>query len=120
MDKVEAVLTELIRLATRHSKNGMLMDFALSRSTQSLVDDASKCLNEALAKLQLGLSVALISATLSIKEDTTVLLRCVYTTNCDLSLADTTQQQHALRTHRPRKLSLLLLVVSKVHQRSAA
>jgi hypothetical protein len=91
MDKVEAVLTELIRLATRHSRNGMLMDFALSRSTQSLVDDASKCLNEALAKLQLGLSVALIGATLSIKEDTTVLLRCVYTTNCYQSLAHTVQ-----------------------------
>eukprot|EP00953_Heterococcus_sp_UTEX-ZZ885_P015041 8483-Heterococcus_DN1.PRE.3 len=120
MDKVEAVLTELIRLATRHSRNGMLMDFALSRSTQSLVDDASKCLNEALAKLQLGLSVALIGATLSIKEDTTVLLRCVYTANCYQSLADTLRQQHALRMYSTRKSSLLLLIVTTVHLCSTA
>jgi hypothetical protein len=75
MDKVEVVLTELVRLGTRHSKNGMLLQFALSRKTQALVDEASSCFNDAVAKLNLGLAVTHIGFTLRIDENVTVLMR---------------------------------------------
>jgi hypothetical protein len=77
MDKAEAALQDLVTLARRHSKNNMLMQFALSRKTQSLIDEASASFTEAIAKLQLGLAVSQIGVNLRIDENVTVLMRYV-------------------------------------------
>jgi hypothetical protein len=77
INKVEIVLTELLTLAQRHSKNNMLLQFALSRKTQSLIDDAGAKFNEAISKLHLGLTVTQLGVTLRIDENVTLLLRYV-------------------------------------------
>jgi hypothetical protein len=61
LERSEAALTELIKLATRHSKCNMLSQFALSRKTQSLIDDATKSFGDAISKLQLGMTVTQMS-----------------------------------------------------------
>jgi hypothetical protein len=78
MNKAEAVITELLTLARRHNKNNMLLQFALSRKTQSLIDDAGNKFNEAISKLQLGLAVTQLGVNLRIDENVTLLLRYVY------------------------------------------
>jgi hypothetical protein len=75
MNKAEVVLTELLTLAQRHSKNNMLLQFALSRKTQSLIDEAGAKFNEAITKLQLGLAVTQLDVNLKIDENVTLLLR---------------------------------------------
>jgi hypothetical protein len=77
MDKAEAALTDLVTLARRHSKNNMLLQFALSRKTQSLIDEASAMFTEAISKLHLGLAVSQIGVNLRIDENVTVLMRYV-------------------------------------------
>jgi NurA-like 5'-3' nuclease len=77
MDKAEAALQDLVTLTRRHSKNNMLMQFALSRKTQNLIDEASASFTEAIAKLQLGLTVSQIGVNLRIDENVTVLMRYV-------------------------------------------
>eukprot|EP00953_Heterococcus_sp_UTEX-ZZ885_P018060 10088-Heterococcus_DN1.PRE.1 len=74
MNKAEAVITELLVLARRHNKNNMLLQFALSRKTQSLIDDAGNKFNEAISKLQLGLAVTQLGVNLRIDENVTLLL----------------------------------------------
>jgi hypothetical protein len=75
IEQSEAALTELITLATRHTNLNMLSQFALSRKTQSLLDEASKSFIEATDKLQLGLSVAQYGVQLKIDENISVLIR---------------------------------------------
>jgi hypothetical protein len=75
MDRTEAALRELVALATRHSQSNMLVQFALSRKTQSLVDEAAKCFADATAKLQLGIAVANTGVNLRIDEHVTVLMK---------------------------------------------
>jgi hypothetical protein len=50
MENSEATLVELIKLATRHSRCNMLSQFALSRKTQSLIDEATKSFTEAVIR----------------------------------------------------------------------
>jgi hypothetical protein len=78
MNKAEAVITELLILARRHNKNNMLLQFALSRKTQSLIDDAGNKFNEAISKLQLGLAVTQLGVNLRVDENVTLLLRYVH------------------------------------------
>jgi hypothetical protein len=82
MNNAEAVLAELLTLAQRHNKNNMLLQFALSRKTQALIDDASSKFNEAICKLQLGLAVTQLDVNLRIDDNVTLLLRYVYC--CDI------------------------------------
>jgi hypothetical protein len=74
LERSEATTTELIKLATRHSKCNMLSQFALSRKTQSLIDDATKSFGDAISKLQLGLTVTQMSINLRIDENVNVLM----------------------------------------------
>jgi hypothetical protein len=75
MDKAEASLVELITLAKRHNSNNMILQFALSRKTQSLIDEAGRYFNEAISKLQMGLTVTQIGVTLKIDDNVDLLLR---------------------------------------------
>jgi hypothetical protein len=78
MNKAEVILNELLTLAQRHNKNNMLLQFALSRKTQSLIDEAAAKFNEAITKLHLGLTVTQLGVTLKIDENVTLLLRYVW------------------------------------------
>jgi hypothetical protein len=80
MNKAEVVLAEILTLATRHAKNNMLAHFALSRQTQTLINDASKYFTDAIAKLQLGIAVTQLGVTLRTDENVTLLLRYVICT----------------------------------------
>jgi hypothetical protein len=71
----EPALAELIKLATKHSNCNMLSQFALSRKTQSLLDEATKSSTDAVSKLQLGTSVTQIDVNLRIHENVCVLMR---------------------------------------------
>jgi hypothetical protein len=75
MEKSEGALVELIKLATRHSRCNMLSQFALSRKTQALIDEATKSFTEAVSKLQLGMAVTQMGVNLRIDENVSVLMR---------------------------------------------
>jgi hypothetical protein len=75
MKKVEATLTELRSLARKHQKSNTLLQLALARKTQSLLDEATKCFNEATSKLQLNLAVSQYGVNLRIDENVSLLLR---------------------------------------------
>jgi hypothetical protein len=75
MDKVEAILTELELLATKHQNSNMLTKFALSRKTQTLLDEVTQCFTEATSKVQLNLAVSQYGVNLRIDENVSVLVR---------------------------------------------
>ncbi|KAG5182787.1 hypothetical protein JKP88DRAFT_348758 [Tribonema minus] len=70
----EQNMRKLVKLARSHQKSNMLTQFALSRRTQSLIDEVSLLLNQAVQKLQLGLSVKAIGVNLRIDENVSLLL----------------------------------------------
>jgi hypothetical protein len=74
IDKSEAALTELKVLAMRHKKSNLLTQFALSRKTQSLLDEASKNFTTAISKLQLGIAVSQMGVNLRIDENVSVII----------------------------------------------
>jgi hypothetical protein len=73
MDKVEATLTELKSLAIKHQNSNILTRFALSRKTQSLLNEATQCFTEATSKLQLNIAVSQYGV--NIDENISVLVR---------------------------------------------
>jgi hypothetical protein len=75
MDKVEATLTELKMLAMKHQNSNMLTKFALSRKTQTLLDEVTRCFTEATTKLQLNLSVSQFGVNLRVDENVSILVR---------------------------------------------
>jgi hypothetical protein len=75
LESSEAALVELVKLASRHSRCNMLSQFALSRKTQSLLDEASKNFTTAISKLQLGIAVTQMGVNLRIDENVSVLMR---------------------------------------------
>jgi hypothetical protein len=80
MNKAEVVLAEILTLATRHAKNNMLAQIALSKQTQTLINDASKYFTDAIAKLQLGIAVTQLGVKLRTDENVILLLRYVICT----------------------------------------
>eukprot|EP00953_Heterococcus_sp_UTEX-ZZ885_P001218 1164-Heterococcus_DN1.PRE.1 len=72
IDKSEAALNELKVLAMRHKKSNLLTQFALSRKTQSLLDEASKNFTTAISKLQLGIAVSQMGVNLRIDENSLI------------------------------------------------
>jgi hypothetical protein len=81
--KAEEALNELKAVASRHKSSNMLTQFALSRKTQSLLDEASRCFAEATSKLQLGVAVSQYGVNLRIDENVSVIIRyylykCLY------------------------------------------
>jgi hypothetical protein len=74
IDKSEAALNELKVLAMRHKKSNLLTQFALSRKTQSLLDEASKNFTTAISKLQLGIAVSQMGVNLRIDENVSVII----------------------------------------------
>lgn len=75
LDRADNVLQELLTLARKHAGYNMLIQFALSRKTQSLIDEASTCVTHAIEKLQLELSVTSLGVTLRIDENVSLLMR---------------------------------------------
>jgi hypothetical protein len=75
MDKVNATLTELKALALKHQSSNMLTKFALSRKTQSLLNEATQWFTEATSKLHLNLAVTQYGVNLRIDENISVLVR---------------------------------------------
>ena len=75
LDRADTVLQELLTLARRHASHNMLIQFALSRKTQSLIDEASACVTHAIKKLQRELSVANLGVTLRIDDNVSLLMR---------------------------------------------
>jgi hypothetical protein len=78
LDKAEAALIELKALADRSARSNLLAQFALSRKTKSLLEEASKCFTEATAKLQLGIAVSQFGINLRIDENVSVIMRYVH------------------------------------------
>jgi hypothetical protein len=75
MDNVEATLLELKSLAIKHQNSNLLTRFALSRKTQSLLNEASQCFTEATSKLHLKIAVSQYGVNLRIDENISVLVR---------------------------------------------
>jgi hypothetical protein len=75
MDKVNATLTELKSLAVKHQSSNMLTKFALSRKTQSLLNEATQCFTEATSKLHLNIAVSQYGLNLHIDEGVSILVR---------------------------------------------
>lgn len=75
MSSCEERLTQLVELAQCHQRSSMLAQFALSRRTQDLIDEASRFFSDAVAKLQLGLAVSSMGVNLRIDENVSLLLR---------------------------------------------
>jgi hypothetical protein len=58
----------------RHKKSNLLTQFALSRKTQSLLDEASKNFTTAISMLQLGIAVSQMGVNLRIDENVSVII----------------------------------------------
>jgi hypothetical protein len=75
LDKVDVLLNDLKSLACKHQNSNMLTKFALSRKTQSLLNEATQCFTEATSKLQLNIAVSQYGVNLCIDENISVLVR---------------------------------------------
>jgi hypothetical protein len=75
LDNVDVLLNELKSLASKHKNSNMLTKFALSRKTQSLLNEATQCFTEATSKLQLNIAVSQYGVNLRIDENISVLVR---------------------------------------------
>jgi hypothetical protein len=86
MDSCEASLAELVTLGNKHKKSNMLMQFVLSRKTQSLIDEAETSFTGAIAKLHLGIAVTQIGVNLRIDENVSLLMVCTNLIHvCDIT-----------------------------------
>jgi hypothetical protein len=74
MDDCEQSIAELVTLGNKHKKSNMLMQFVLSRKTQSLIDAAESNFTGAIAKLHLGIAVTQIGVNLRIDENVSLLM----------------------------------------------
>jgi hypothetical protein len=74
-DKVDVTLIDLKSLACKHRNSNMLTRSALSRKTQSQLNEATQCFNEATSKLQLNIAVSQYGLNLRIDENISVLVR---------------------------------------------
>jgi hypothetical protein len=104
MDQAVAALQELVSRTTKHSKNNMLVQFASSRLTNTLVDDATKYFTQAIASLQLGVAVTQFDVKLRIDNNVQLLLRYVYLMHFHYqapTLATQMMQLISERTERP-------------------
>jgi hypothetical protein len=77
LDNVDTALLELKSLAVKHQNSKMLTKFALSRKTQSLLNEATQCFADATSKLQLNIAVSQYGVNLRIDENISVLVRSV-------------------------------------------
>jgi hypothetical protein len=75
LNRVDEVLLELKELARKHNKSNMITQFALSRKVQSMLDEATAALTDAISKLQLGIVVTQLGVNLRIDENVSILLR---------------------------------------------
>jgi hypothetical protein len=74
MDNCEASIAELVTLGNKHKKSNMLMQFVLSRKTQSLIDAAESNFAGAIAKLHLNIAVVNVGVNLRIDENVSLLM----------------------------------------------
>jgi hypothetical protein len=74
MDDCEQSIAELVTLGNKHKKSNMLMQFVLSRKTQSLIDAAESNFTGAIAKLHLSIAVTQIGVNLRIDENVSLLM----------------------------------------------
>jgi hypothetical protein len=111
LDKAEAALIELKALADRSARSNLLAQFALSRKTKSLLEEASKCFTEAKAKLQLGIAVSQFGINLRIDENVSVIMRYVH---YYLSFATNTTQHDYVVVYVVMYVVICEMVVLKV------
>lgn len=74
MPEPEAALRELLTAARKHGERSMFVAFITSRHTQSLIDAASQCFNDAVSRLQFGIAVQNVGVTLRTDENVSLLV----------------------------------------------